>query len=453
MSVGGPQIPQSQQGISHNEPVQRPGQDSGNIKAKTLSKKIGHQLAKLLPDRAKKLFLGHRFVQVLFPKSVEATPGLKDTSVKLSVKPLAERTAQAIDVLPKLGGDQASLLQRRDSLASFDSGFGDGDNLSITSNDSYTSVRSNNSDGGYDSVKFDESEFIDNDNGYMTADEVKKNSPLPETDLDDEVQYDHPDNLKSDDPLDNPEISEEITETVETNTRNEGGVDETNPEGSNTGGGSGQDSPDEGQGQPDSVPDEPTISGEDVLARKFTAYEQLLDNDDFGALEQKLSNTNNYQTAKKVAQLALEKQGKESFVFMIAQNRMQELKADQLFNELGGYQAGADYNQIREAAAEMMDQSRYSQSYQTRVLALVDQRLQEFETKFEGMTSFSHLDQYDEPPPVPPKSEQLVEELTTSKANETKVDDEAPPLPPRPETQTKSKKQGRRMPGFLRRDR
>ena len=398
MSVGGPQVPQGQQGIGHNDPVQSPGQDSGNIKTeKSLTKKIGHQLAKLLPGRAKKLFSGHRSVQALLPQNVEATPGLKGSSAKLSsVKPLSERNPQIVDVPPKLSGDKAALQQRRDSVLSLDSAFAEGDNLSIASGDSYASIRSNNSDNGYDSVKFDKSEFIDDEDGYKTIDEINKSPSHPQADLEDENQYD----------------------------------------------------------LPESVPDEPTISGKDVLARKFAAYEQLLDNDDFGALEKKLENTNNYQTAKKVVQLALQKQGKESLVFMIAQNRMQELKADQLVNELGGYQVGTDYNQIREQAAEMMDQNRYAKGYQARVLELVDQRLKEYETRFEGVTPFSHLDQYEDVQPlVPPKSEQLVEELNSPKLQKAKVEDDPPPLPARPETPSKSKKRARRNPGFMRRGR
>ena len=436
MSVGGPQIPQNQQNIGHSDPVQQPGQDAGKVKTKkSIKKQIAHQLAKLLPNKAKKLFTGHRSVQALHPKSVEATPGLKDSPVKLlSVKPLSERNAQPLDVQTKLGLDNVSLRERRDSLSSVESGFVEGDNFSVHSTDSYASIRSDNSDDGYDSVKLNQSEFIDDDNGYMTADEVKKSAPAPKVDLEDEDQYALVDDLNLNDTPDTPEVSDESGETLETNIGVEGGTSETNPKGSNTGENSGDLS---GEPQTGSVRDEPTISGEDVLARKFAAYEQFLDNDDFGALEEKLANTNSYQTTKKVAQLALEKQGKNSFVFMIAQNRMQELKADQLFNELGGYSVGTDYSQIRQQAAEMMDQSKYSEGYQERVLELVDQRLQEYEARFEGMTPFSHLDQYDEPQPVPQESEQLMDDLSRPEVQETKV----------------RKKRGGRLAGFLRRGR
>ena len=54
MSVGGPKIPQNQQNIGHNDPVQQPGQNTGKVKTKkSLRKQIGHQLAKLLPNKAK----------------------------------------------------------------------------------------------------------------------------------------------------------------------------------------------------------------------------------------------------------------------------------------------------------------------------------------------------------------------------------------------------------------
>ena len=456
MSVGGPQLPQGQQGIGQNSPVQSPGSESGNVKTnKSQTKKIGHFLAKLVPNKAKKLFSGHRSVQALVPGSVETTPGLKGSPVKLlSVKPLSERSAQALDVQPKLGDDSLSLQQRRGSVASADSGIEEGDNWSVASDDSYASVRSGSSDEGYSSVKHDQAEFIDDEKGYMTADEVKKSTPLPESDLEEESHYDYADNLKFDDAPDTPEVNEETRETVESSAGDESSIGETNPEHSNSGEESEQDSSGEGQSLQSSVPDEPTISSKEVLARKVAAYEQILDDDDFGALDAKLTNTNDYQTVRNVAQMALQKQGKDSLVFMIAQNRMQELKADQIFNKLGGYQVGADYSQIRKDAAEMMDQDRYSKGYQERVLELVDQRVQEYETRFEGMTPFGHLDEFDdEPPVVPTKSEELMEELTAQASPETKVEDEPPPLPPRPETPTKSKKKRRGIPNFLRRGR
>ena len=429
MSVGGPQIPQNQQNIGHSDPVQKHGQDTGKIKLKkSLRKQIGHQLAKLLPNKAKKLFTGHRSVQALHPKSVEATPGLKDSPVKLlSVKPLSERNPQPVDVQTRLVVEDAPPRERRDSISPLDSGIGEGDNLSIHSTDSYASIRSDNSDEGYDSIKFDQPEFIDDDNGYMTTDEIQKNAPPPQTDLEDEDQYALVD--ERDKAPDTPVVNEESGETTETTPRDEEsvGISKTSTE---------------------SVPDEPTISGEDVLARKFAAYEQLLDDDDFGALEKKLANTNNYQTTKKVAQLALEKQGKTSLVFMIAQNRMQELKADQLFDQLGGFGQGADYDLVRQQAVEAMNQSRYSPGYQARVMELVDQKLDEYREVIANA-----------PPPVPPKSEELVEELEIAQLvqnqvePETRVEDAPPPLPPRSETPTKTKKRRGRMAGFFRRGR
>lgn len=416
MSGGGPQIPQNQQNIGHSDPVQQPGQETGKAKTKrSLKKLIGHQLAKLLPNKAKKLFTGHRSVQALHPKSVEATPGLKDSPVKLlSVKPLSERNAQPEDVQTRLILEDAPVRERRDSTSSVDSAFEEGDNLSVHSTDSYVSV------------KLDQSEFIDDDNGYMTADEVKKSSPTtpppPQTDLEDEDQYalvDGQDNAPN-----KPTVTEEPRETT---TTEEASVSETSTE---------------------SVPDEPTISGEDVLAGKYAAYEQLLDNDDYEALEKKLANTENYQTAKKVAQLALEKQGKTSLVFMVAQNRMQELKANQLFDQLGGFGQGADYDLVRQQASDVMNQSRYSPGYQARVMELIDHKLDEYRDVIANA-----------PPPIPTKSEELAEELETARLQEaqveadTGVEDEPPPLPPRSETPTKSKNQGRRMPGFLRKGR
>lgn len=452
MSVDGPQLPQGQQGIGHNDPVKSPGNESGNIKTnKSRTKKIGHLLAKLVPDRAKKLFSGHRSVQVLVPDSVGATPGLKGSSAKLlAVKSLSERNPQIVDASPKPGDNNLSVQPQRNVVSSVNSGIGKSADGFLSSGSNYAAIN----DKGYDSIQFGQSEFIDDENGYMTADEVRNSSPSPKPAPEDEGHYEFVENLNFEDVADIPEVNEEIREAVENNSRDEGGVGETNPDNSNAGGGSDQDSSGEGQNQQNSTPDEPTVSGEEVLARKFEAYERALENNDFGAVEAKLANTNNYQTAKKVAQLALEKQGKHSLVFMIAQNRMQELKADQLFSELGGYQVGADYNLIRQEAAEMMDQGRYSKGYQERVLELVDQRLQEYETRFEGMTPFSHIDKFDEEPPaIPTKSEQLAEELNARASSETKVEEEPPPLPPRPEAPTKSQKKRKGIRNFLRRER
>lgn len=412
MSVGDPKIPQGQQGIGHHDPVQSPGQDSGNIKAKeSFTKKIGHKLAKLLPERAKKLLFGYRSVQVLLPQSIKPTTGLKEASPNsLSVKPLSERNAQFVDVAPKLAGGQTSLVQKRESVASADSAFSDRDSLSVASTD------------GYESVKLDQAEFIDDENGYMEAAEATRGLPIPN---EDGGHYQLPEDLKFEDAPDTPGVNEEARDTAEI--------------------GSGQDSSVKGQEQTNSSPDEPTISAEEVLARKFSAYEELIDNNDLYTLSEKLSNTNDYQTAKKVAQLALEKQGKESTALMFAQSRMQELKADQIVSNLGGYQVGADYNEIRNQAAEIMNQPKYSKGFQAKVLVMVDQRLKEYEIRFEGMTPFGQLD--DTPPPVPEKSEQLMEDLTSPQPQETKVGDEPPPLPPRPETSVKKTRAGRRMPG------
>ena len=351
-----------------------------------------------------------------------------------------------MDVPTKLVLEDVSRQGRRDSASSLESGFGDGDNLSVHSTDSYASIRSDNSDDGYDSIKFDSSGFIDDNDNYQTLDQIKENAPVPQNDLKDEDQYALVDDLNLGDAPDSPEVNEESRETLDTNTRDEGGIGEANPEGSNTGGNSEEGSSGESQHQPTNMSDEPTISKDDVLARKYAAYEQLLDNDNFGALEQKLSNTNSYQTAKQVAQLALEKQGKTSLVFMVAQNRMQELKADQLFDQLGGFGQGADYDLIREQAAEAMNQNKYSPGYQSKVMELVDQKLDKYRDVIANA-----------PPPVQSKSEELVKELEAARVQAAQIEtethvEEAPPLPPRPETPAKSKKRGRRMPGFLRRD-
>ena len=427
MSVGGPQLPPSQQGIDSSQPLSRPGEDSGKVKKDLYTpKEIGKKVFKLA-SKALKHLAGHRSVQKVDPQTVQPTTGLKQAPARSRPStPIAERGVASVEVPAKLAGNAA--LQRHGSVTSLDSAFVDDDNLSIVSTDSLASIRSDSSDEGYSSVHFND-------------------VPDIEEDLEDEDQYQKMD-FDSDSP-DSPEVNESSNETID-EIHNETSTSNLSQSHSDSEGDSGGNQSDDSEGQQifsqEPVPDEPTTSTDNVKARKYQAYQDILNGGDFGALDKKLANTNSYETVKNVARMALQHSGndKSDLMFQIAQNRMQEIKADQLFDELGGYQIGADYDGIREEAQESL--KKYpNETYRQQVFDKLDAKLQEYETRFEGETPFSHV-----PPPLPPRSEPISKDIPTEK----QVEDEPPPLPQRPETPTKKKTKNKRGLGRLfRRDR
>ena len=192
--------------------------------------------------------------------------------------------------------------------------------------------------------------------------------------------------------------------------------------------------PDEGISEPDIETDssEEVISSE-VAARKMNSYREALESQDWEALDRKLSNTNNYDTAKKVAAMARDIHGKDSFPFQIAQNRVAELKADQLMRDLDGMHLSADLGQIRADAKTTLDNvEHYSQGFRNKVMEHLDKEL----VKFSDYQS--ETEEILNRPPVPERTDdmlELEEEVPPPPPPRREQKEEAPSLPPRPKSQ------------------
>lgn len=364
MSVGGPQIPPSQQNIDSSQSVNRPGEDSGRVqKEQYTPKEIGKKIIKLAVQ-AIKFLSGYHSVRKVDPSTIQATPGLKNASSRpLPATPLSERNIQSIEIPSKLTGNTP--LQRSDSISSRDSGFSGDDNLSIDS----------------------DIDDIDSDSHYARPEDLNPTTSLIDDDLEVEDHYQSIDS-------DPPEVSENNNEPVN-HSRSNSQTNILSQSGNNSeGGNSSDDSSEQNPALQEPTAEELAARKESVKARKYEAYQEILNNSDLGALNKKLNNSNSYETVKTVAKMALKHSGgdKADPMLRAAQNRMQELDANRLFDRFEGFVLGADYDEIREQAREALEAEfpkERHKSYRKHVMEKLDAILDDHKTRFAGQTPFN----------------------------------------------------------------
>ena len=419
--------------VRNQPPAQKGGSEFSPVEiGKSKGKSRGKGVKKLVSKVAAKLFKAHKSVRSLKPNAVKTTSGLKDAPVKpLSYKALSERNLQALDysIKPQFGslGD----LRRTESMESLasnastlsrDSGLPDDDNLSISSFDSNASdiATLKDLDDGYSPVNRPSG----NDSGYGTV-----NHGYVPGDIIEDLQY--AESRSFTEPTTTPEP--QTQDTVDQKTAPDEGIPEPDLN---------ENSSPEGSIKEEAIipeeaviseydPFEITQSKENVVARKMASFQEAVDTQNWEALDKKLANTNNYSTVKKVAQMAVDTHGKASFSFQIAQNRMAELKADQLMKDLDGMHLSADLDQVRTDARAILDATdHYKEGFRNKVMAHLETEL----VKFAGYQS--ETEEILNRPPVPERTAQMFEldEEVAPPPPPRQEQTEAPPLPPRPES-------------------